>query len=187
MSGAERREQLLDATKTLVGEQGWHAVSIEAIARAAGITRPVVYGHFEDLGGVLFALLERETARALAQLAVLMPDDFAADPQGRMVAAQRAYLEAVAADPVTWTLVLLPGEGAPRLLRERIDAGRAMIRETLATLVRPALDSPDPELTASMLQALAEESARLLLTDPEAFTIERLMAQAEWVTGRLAR
>ena len=59
MSSAERREQLLDVTKTVVGEHGWHGVSIEAIARAAGITRPIVYGHFGDLSGVLVALLER--------------------------------------------------------------------------------------------------------------------------------
>ena len=32
MSATERREQLLDVTKTLVGEQGFHDLSIEAIA-----------------------------------------------------------------------------------------------------------------------------------------------------------
>ena len=103
-----------------------------------------------------------------------------------MLDAQRAYLEAVVADPVTWRLVLLPQDGAPELLRDRIQEGRALIREALATLVRPALDSPDPELTARMLQALAEESARLALTDPEAFPIDRLMAQADWFVRRLA-
>ena len=65
MTGAERREQLLDATKAIVVADGFHAVSIEAVARAAGITRPIVYGHFEDLGGLLEALVERESrARA---------------------------------------------------------------------------------------------------------------------------
>ena len=41
---------------------GFHAVSIEAVAREAGITRPIVYGHFDDLGGLLEALVEREIA-----------------------------------------------------------------------------------------------------------------------------
>ena len=68
MSGAQRREQLLDATKAIVVADGFHAVSIEAVAREAGITRPIVYGHFEDLGGLLEALVERESRRALAQL-----------------------------------------------------------------------------------------------------------------------
>ena len=68
MQAGERREQLLDATKAIVAERGFHAVSIEAVAREAGITRPIVYGHFHDLGGLLEALVTRETARALSQL-----------------------------------------------------------------------------------------------------------------------
>ena len=66
MQAGERREQLLDATKTIVAERGFHAVSIEAVAREAGITRPIVYGHFRDLPGLLEALVQRETARALS-------------------------------------------------------------------------------------------------------------------------
>ena len=68
MTGEQRREQLLDATKAIAVEDGFHAVSIEAVARRAGITRPIVYGHFDDLGGLLEALVERETVRALTQL-----------------------------------------------------------------------------------------------------------------------
>ena len=65
MSARERREQLLDVTKEIVGEQGFHAVSIEAVARGAGITRPVVYEHFGDLPGLLEAMVEpRGGARA---------------------------------------------------------------------------------------------------------------------------
>ena len=69
LSARERREQLLDATKAIVARDGFHAVSIEAVAREAGITRPIVYGHFHDLPGLLEALVEREGARALRRLA----------------------------------------------------------------------------------------------------------------------
>ena len=68
-SAVERREQLLDVTKAMVAERGFHAVSIEAVAREAGISRPIVYGHFDDLNGLLEALVLRESARALDQLA----------------------------------------------------------------------------------------------------------------------
>src|SRR5919204_381388 len=82
MSAAERREQLLDVTKAIVGEQGFHAVSIEAVARRAGITRPIVYDHFNDLGGLLTAMVERESVRALGQLTAVLPTQLAegADP-----------------------------------------------------------------------------------------------------------
>jgi AcrR family transcriptional regulator len=191
MSAGQRREQLLDVTKEIVGEQGFHAVSIEAVARRAGITRPVVYGHFDDLPGLLESMVEREGKRALAQLATVLPNRPPAggSPQANLVAALRGYLEAVAADPVTWRLVLMPHEGAPAILREQITAGRDAVVAALADVVGPGLApgvaSPDPELTARTLSAVSDEAARLLLTDPAAYPIERLVAHADWLLGRL--
>src|ERR1700759_973906 len=80
MPRADRREQLLDATKAIVADDGFHAVSIDAVARRAGITRPIVYDHFGSLDNLLVALLERETSRTLGQLAerVSSDDDLAA-------------------------------------------------------------------------------------------------------------
>jgi AcrR family transcriptional regulator len=95
MTASERREQLLDVTKAIVAERGFHAVSIEAVAREAGITRPIVYGHFADLPGLLRALVEREGERALAQLAEFLPRDLASgDPREDLLAGLRGYLQA---------------------------------------------------------------------------------------------
>lgn len=191
MSGSERREQLLDVTKEIVGSEGFHAVSIEAVARRAGITRPVVYNHFADLGGLLEAMVERESARALGQLARVLPSRLAeaGSPAEDLIGALRGYLEVVADDPITWRLVLMPPEGAPPVLRERIAGGRDAVVAALAEAVRPGLgpgaESPDPALTARMLSAVADEAARLLLTDPEDYPAERLIAHAQWVLSRL--
>lgn len=191
MTAAERREQLLDVTRDLVGEEGFHAVSMEAVARRAGITRPVVYGHFGDLGGLLEAMLDRESARSLAQLADVLPSPHdARDPREALVAGMRGYLEAVRAAPVTWRLVLMPPEGAPASLRERIAQGRAAVVAVLAEVVSVALSperaSPDPELTARMISAMSDEAARLTLTQPGEFPIERLVEHARWLVERIA-
>ena len=187
MSGEQRREQLLDVTRELVGESGFHSVSIEAVARRAGISRPIVYGHFNDLGGLLEAMLDRETTRALAQLEQVLPPA-GADPRQALLGALRGYLETVAADPVSWRLVLMPPEGAPPVLRERVEAGRAAVVAVLAELVRPGIApggaSPDPELTARLLSAVADEAARLMLTD-DAYSIDRLTDQARWLLEQL--
>jgi AcrR family transcriptional regulator len=191
MKGAERREQLLDVAKQLVGEQGFHDLSIETIAKRAGITRPVIYAHFDDLDALSEAMLEREALRALTQLGAIMPAEL---PQGAgrsdaLLAALRGYLEAIEADPVTWRLVLMPPEGAPRMLREQVERGREAIVDTLARVVGPGLvperPSPDPHLTARLLSALSDEAARLLLSDPQQYPIERLMRHAEWLLHQL--
>jgi AcrR family transcriptional regulator len=189
MSAEERREQLLDVTKEIAFAHGFHAVSIEAVARAAGITRPIVYSHFHDLPGLLEALIDRESSRALAQLAAVLPTGLEdRDPRELLPAALRGYLEVVEADPTTWRLVLMPPEGAPVVLRDRIAGGRAAVIAQLAEVVRPGFgpgtEPPDPELTAVMLSAVSDEAARLLLTEPERYPVDRLVALAEWALGR---
>lgn len=190
MPAAQRREQLLDVTKQLAVEQGFHAVSIDAVARRAGITRPIVYGHFRDLGGLLEALVDRESARALGQLAEVLPTGLATgDPGEQLVGALRSYLDAVRSDPGTWRLVLMPPEGAPEILRERIATGRNAVVAQLAEAVRPGLvpgrETPDPEITARVLSAIADECARLVLTDPTAYPAERFIAFARWLLTEL--
>src|SRR3954471_1666948 len=172
MTGEQRREQLLDATKAIVLRDGFHAVSIEAVARAAGVTRPIVYGHFEDLGGLLEALVEREALRALTQLP---------DTSDALLQALTAYLEAVRDDPDTWRLVLMPQEGAPRLLHERISAGREAVVQRLAQALDPG-GLPDPELAAHMLSAYADEAARLTL---RGYDVDRILHLTRWVLDRL--
>jgi AcrR family transcriptional regulator len=188
MTAEARREQLLDVAKAIVVDRGFHAVSIEAVAREAGISRPIVYGHFHDLDGVLEALIAREGRRALDQLGRVLPAALAeVDPRRRLVAALEGYLAAVRDDPATWRLVLMPQEGAPRSLHERIAAGRAAVVDQLAAALGPgsgAGESPDPELTARLLTAFADEAARLLLADPARYPAERIIALAEWFLAR---
>src|SRR5947209_15081087 len=79
MPPAQRREQLIDAALEVILEHGYGGVSIEAIARRPGVTRPVVYDHFPNLGRLLHALVEREERISLRQLEEVVPDD----PGGR--------------------------------------------------------------------------------------------------------
>jgi AcrR family transcriptional regulator len=188
MNAAQRREQLLDATKALIERGGFYAVSIEAVAREAGITRPVVYGHFHDLRRLLDSLVEREGERALAQLQTVLPGVRHGDPREALVAAMKGYLDAARSDPATWRLVLMPPEGAPESLRATIAAGRAAVLTRLAAVLDPGvggLASPDPQLTARMLSVLADEAVRLVLTDPEGHPPERILEHTRWLLSAL--
>ena len=191
LTGPERREQILDVTKAMVGERGFHSLSIDAIARRAGITRPVVYGHFDNMAGLLRALVEREGARAVGQLMELLPrPDAKQPPREILLGGLRAFLEAVRDEPVTWRLVLMPPEGTPDILRERAVAIRRQVTDQLAALAPRVMaraggdGPPDPELAALTMQAVAEDAARLLLNEPARYPIERLLAHAGWLLDR---
>ncbi len=185
MTALERREQLLDVTTEIVAGEGFQAVNIESVARGAGISRAIVYQHFGDLPGLLEAVVEREMARALAQVTeTALTDLTEGAPRELMLESLTTYLHAVRDHPTTWRLVLMPPEGAPELLRKSIARGRATVLAGLAQAVRPALlrdrGSPDAELTARVLSAISDEYARLVLTDPTRFPPERLLIHARW-------
>ena len=98
---------------------------------------------------LLEAMLERETVRALGQLAEVLPSGLeGGSARQALLAALRGYLEVVRADPVTWRLVLMPPEGTPELLREDVRRGREAVVAVLAQVVdggvAAGLESPDP-------------------------------------------
>src|SRR5436190_15385853 len=53
-----KREQLLDAADRVVRREG-SAASMNLIAAEAGITKPILYRHFGDKGGLFRALADR--------------------------------------------------------------------------------------------------------------------------------
>lgn len=63
----ERREQLLEAADRVVQRDG-SAASMNVIAAEAGITKPILYRHFGDKGGLYRALAERHIDELLARL-----------------------------------------------------------------------------------------------------------------------
>jgi AcrR family transcriptional regulator len=177
MAPEKRREQLIDAALSVIVEQGYEGVSIEAIARTAGVTRPVIYDHFSNLGRLLQALIEREESYALAQLAEVVPS---APPEGNppelFAAGVRRFLDAVASRPNTWRIILLPPEGTPTMVREQVETNRAQLLERLTQFVAWAVDRAsiraelDIEICARAILRLSEEAGRMVLIDPERFS-----------------
>jgi AcrR family transcriptional regulator len=193
MRAADRRQQLLDTTLDLVVERGFHAVTIEAVANAAGVTRPIVYKQFTDLPGLVRALVDREEDRAISQLAHAIPDlPGDRDPDELLVEGLQRYLEAVQECPKTWRLILLPPEGVPEVFHERTNRTRRNVLRQLERLVAWGIErrggpSLDSELFARLLMEMAEDSARLILTQPDKFTIERIVAFARTLMSAVNR
>ncbi|MGK2954070.1 MAG: TetR/AcrR family transcriptional regulator [Solirubrobacterales bacterium] len=186
MSAPARREQLLDVTTRIVADQGFKTVTIEAVATEAGISRAIVYGHFDDLDGLLKSVIDREMSRALAEISESTLQQLTdGSPIEIMLESLDHYLGAVQAHPDRWRLVLMPPEGAPEILRKQIADGRARILIQMVGAVGPVLEgegnSTDAELTARVLSAISDEYARLMLDDPERYPPERLLTHARWV------
>ncbi|KJS58716.1 TetR/AcrR family transcriptional regulator [Streptomyces rubellomurinus] len=184
----ERREQLLDTALEIINADGVAAVSVDAVARLAGVTRPVVYGQFTDANHILRDLLEREGQRALAQLADVVPADPAdADPVEVFTAVARGFFDAVLAHPARWRAILLPVDTSPAPVRKYKEATEADLRTRLADTTRrflrgrPGTDTVDVDLLAHVLLTTLEDGGRLLLRDPATYPPQRLTDLARFL------
>jgi AcrR family transcriptional regulator len=190
MPPEKRREQLIDAALSVIVAQGYEGVSIESVARMAGVTRPVIYDHFSNLGRLLQALIEREEAYALAQLDDVVPPPAQAsgDPPAMFAAGVRRFLDAVASRPDTWRIILLPPEGTPAIVREHVETNRARLLARLTEFVGLAVQRSgieaelDIEICARAILRLSEEAGRMVLTDPERFSPQRYERFARTIT-----
>jgi AcrR family transcriptional regulator len=176
----ERREQLIDAALRVIVQNGYEGISVEAVARAAGVTRPVVYDHFPNLAHLLQALIAREESYSLEQLSEVAPPTASGeDPVELVAGGVRRFLEAVSARPATWRLILLPLDGTPAIVRDHVESNRAQMLERIELLVKRSAERGqlppdlDVELAARTIRDLGEEAGRMVLTDPEHYSPER--------------
>ena len=180
--GPERRRPLvLDAALGLFVERGYRGTAMEAIAEAAGVTKPVVYECYPSKAELFRALLEREEGRLLGAVATALPSDSAAaDIEPMAVGAFTALLRAAAAAPDSWRVVFASEHGAEPEIRRRFHRGREAVIARLAALLAEVLEArghTDRRLAAALAESLAslgEGGVRLLLAEASDWTPEEL-------------
>jgi AcrR family transcriptional regulator len=110
MRRAERREQILDAATRAFARAGFAATSLDDVATEAGITRVMLYRHFESKADMYRAVLDRACAR-LAE--TVGSDNFDGD-------SIPALIGAASADPDAFRLLFHHAAREPEF-RELID------------------------------------------------------------------
>jgi AcrR family transcriptional regulator len=68
LRAAERRAQLLGVARRLFARDGYRGASMESIAEAAGVTKPVLYQHFSSKRALYSALLASDLGRLTEEL-----------------------------------------------------------------------------------------------------------------------
>jgi AcrR family transcriptional regulator len=101
--GSDRRDQLLAAASRVVQRDG-SAASMNVIAAEAGITKPILYRHFGDKGGLYRALAERHIDELLGRLRAALVTR--GGLRARTYATVDAYLAAVEEEPQVYRFLL---------------------------------------------------------------------------------
>jgi AcrR family transcriptional regulator len=68
MTAEQRRVQLLVVARDVFADGGFHATSMDDVANAAGVTKPVLYQHFPSKRSLYVELLQQVGRELLAEL-----------------------------------------------------------------------------------------------------------------------
>lgn len=182
MSREDRREQLMKATLHIINTRGVGAVTMDAVAKAVGVTRPVVYDQFKDGNELLMTVLDHVYQKGLIQIASIMPLlQQEGHPHEVMMRALDAFIRTIQSDPETWSFTLMPVNGVPAEVAERIGVGRSLVVSQIGAFLMRSRDSRhthsdiDIELLSNILFGSLMEVARQALANPEKYTPERLV------------
>lgn len=158
-----------------------HELSMEAVAEAAGVGKPVLYTAFRTRAELVTALLTREHHQGLEQVRAALPADLSiAGPAGAYTATVSAFLRSVLENPTRWRLILTVPDSAPRDYRAAVRNARSRIVAKAEEFAKagialdPQLAKLDPVLLGHTMLSFAEMLGRLAVNDPERYPRERL-------------
>ena len=172
----QRRLQLLEVARDRFAAQGFHATSMDEIAEAAGVTKPVLYQHFpskralyveliEDTGRLLLGTLAEATGRA-------------ATGRERVELGFRAYFRFAVDNRPAFRLllstVMRSDAEFERIVEEILDA----VAETISTLIEIPASDEQRLVLASALVGMAESVSRKALQDSGDIDADEL---AHWI------
>jgi AcrR family transcriptional regulator len=161
LSAPARREQILDVALVVFARSGFHGSSMNDVADAAGVTKPVLYQHFDSKRDLYSALLDEVGARLLNSISKAAAE--ATDGKSRTELGYRAYFRWVAEDHDSFRLLF--GTGSRR--DDEFTLAVREITEQAALAVAPLIDVDIPEdhreTLAHALVGLAEGASRRLV------------------------
>lgn len=185
LSGAERREHILDTSMRVFAERGFSATKTKDLAIAAGVSEALIFKLFPDKEHLYRALIERKIQHAETMLPLQDLASSNAPPARFFGRIADVILEHVERDPSFLRLILFSAlEGHP--LAAEFDAARVRgFRAAIATYVRRK------QRTGELRRCDAEFAARMFMGVVGAFVQARTICRDEAVLAvprkRLAR
>src|SRR5256714_5258063 len=129
---AEREERMLDAALDVFTERGFDAASMDEIAAASGITKPMLYSYFGSKEGLYVACIDRAARPMIEALRVAVVAE--EDPARRLWSGVRAYLGWVDENREWWARFFLEASARGGAPAERVQELGRELGDTLAEL-----------------------------------------------------
>jgi AcrR family transcriptional regulator len=179
----ERRRQLLDAALEVFVSQGYHAAAMDDIADRAGVSKPVLYQHFQSKLELYLALLDQSVDELVATVRDALRST--TDNKQRVAATFSAYFEYVESEGQAFRLVFESDLSNEAAVRDRLERGQQECAEMISQMVRQdaGLDDDEAYLLSIGMLGMAQVSARYWLSTLGSIpreVAEQLVARLAW-------
>lgn len=165
MPRRQRRAQLLESALDVFVRQGYHAAAMDDIAEAAGVSKPVLYQHFQSKLELYLALLDAscDTIIENCRLALASTND----NKLRVQATMEAFFAYIASDGGAFKLVFESDLTSEPQVREHIERVTTECAAMIAEVIHEDTGLPDEasRLLAVGLVGMAQVSARYWLSE----------------------
>ncbi len=180
LSAPERRSQLLDVAGRLFADHSYHGLSMEQLADAAGVSKPVLYQHFPSKRALYLALVHDATAELESKVRTAL--EGTTDNRARVEGAIAVYFDFVE-DRRFQLLFDMPALNDAGV-RDAVEGVIARIAHTVGQLIAAdaGLSGQAADILAMGVLGLATEGARWQLEHGGLDKAEavRLLARLAW-------
>ena len=182
LPAARRRQQLLEVALHVFGEQGFHPASMNDVAEAAGVTKPVLYQHFRSKRDLYRQVLTDVGAQLLD--AITKATTAAQSPRHQVELGFIAYFRFVEANEAAFRVLFGGGTRRDEEFAAQVAEVEGAIAEAIATLIDvEGLTNAQRRQLAHGLVGLAEGTSRVWMAegaDQPADDLARLLADLAW-------
>jgi AcrR family transcriptional regulator len=156
LRAAERRAQLLVVARRLFARDGYRGASMEAIAEAAGVTKPVLYQHFPSKRALYEALIGVDLGRLTDDLETAFSQ--AEGNAERLRRGFGAYVDFVDGHEDAFRLLFTEALGVDADFRRQVADFRAWVAGRVAAIIAAEAGLPEPraEALAAAIVGMAE-------------------------------
>jgi AcrR family transcriptional regulator len=123
---------LVEAAGRLFGQRGYDATRLDDVAAAAGVTKPILYRHFDSKKALYLALLERHR-EDLGSFVAEIPDQ--GPPEDRLRIVLDVWLRYVESHSYTWKMLFRDTGGGDEIQAFRLEV-HAQARRVLVEIIR---------------------------------------------------
>ena len=176
-----RREQILDVALEVFATAGFHGASMNEVAEAVGVTKPVLYQHFDSKRDLYQALIDEVGNRLLASIAKATAE--ATDGKSQTELGFRAYFRWVSEDHDAFRFLFGSGTRRDDEFNTAVQRINAEAAEAVAPLIAVDIDEEHRRILAHGIVGLAEGASRRLVElgdDFDADEIAREVSALAW-------